>query len=217
MRSIAVLVVSVAVFLAAVPPVSAASAQRCGALTGRDLLPRNGAVKLVRAGDRYRLCARPRGVVRTVATVGDRGGRRTSLSLGITRGARVVVKIAGAGRDGSYDLTWTLVDARTGRKTPVWRFDSRVANALPEPSQMVLEPGGRFGLLFRSFDGPGAWPGLPGDVETLVAGYDRDGVRHDLDTGTRAEIAPRALRLAGSILVWNHGEDRRSQDLATLS
>lgn len=205
--------------------------RRCSGLAGRDLLPRDPAIRLVRvrttrvdratgrrlARSRYRICATPDGKVRTAAEVGEAVGRRTTLSLGVTRGTRVVLKVAGAGSDGSYDLTWTLVDARTGRRTPVWGFDSTAAdNPLPEPSQMVVEPGGRFGLLFRTTDGPGAWSGFPAGTDTLVAGYGRDGVRHDLDAAAAPAIGARALRLAGSILVWMNGDERRSQDLATL-
>ncbi|MDO9408118.1 hypothetical protein [Patulibacter sp.] len=229
-------VVSVVGPLAAAVPASAAKApKRCSALHGRDLVPGNPRVRVVRVrvadrsrtdrgdgvfGHEYYGCTTPGSRVRSLGDAvrevlaGSAVGS-TRFSLGHSAGTWLVVRSGYGTLMGDGGATRRVVDVATGRGYTFWESDSEreVETALPPVAATALDASGRLVAIFAGESRSDA-SDLPTGATVGVASFAPDGRRTILDSGG-AEIVPRSLRLTGTVASWTHGAGTRTIDLAT--
>ena len=222
--------------VASAKPEPARAAQRCGQLKGKDLLPANPSIRLVRvpytghdvdadnhpiqvSRSRYRICAGPNGIVHTAADVGDEFGYSNSVGLRADSGRFLAFTVGGGSTMGSYDAVWIVIDAATGHKVTFTRYDDMLSNRLPPPVALKVDRAGRVVALYAAGDHGDSsdFRGIPAGAESVLIAYAADGTPHQLDTGgtdAATAIPPSSVTISGLTATWQHGPDQRTADLA---
>ncbi|CAB4908735.1 unannotated protein [freshwater metagenome] len=210
--------------------------KRCSALHGRDLVPGNPAVRVVRVrvadrstdagaergdgvyGHAYYGCTTRGSRVRRLGdavreVLAGRTVGSTRFSLGRSAGTRVVVRSGYGTLMGEGGAERRVVDVATGRGHAFWAYDSQDddASTLPPIAATALDAAGRLVVVVAG-EAPSGTSELPAGATAAVIAFTARGRRTIVDTGG-AEIVPRSLRLTGTVASWTHGPGTRTFDL----
>jgi hypothetical protein len=203
--------------------------KRCSALKGRDLLPGNPELRVVRVryvkpqtrtlpfrGHAYLACAARSARVRVLGFSGSDlvDGRRIDSStygLGRSAGTWLVERSSYAAEEGS-EAKRSVVDVATGRRYTFWIASEAESTALPPVRATALDASGRLAVVFAGGE-PGEASDLPAGATSGVATFTSTGRRTIVDSGG-ADIVPSSLRLRGTVASWTHGTETRTVDLA---
>ncbi len=150
--------------------------------------------------DWYVCDAAANGAVTQVAHDGIDGGVVvTSAMFGPSNGAFLVVKTYAEGED-RQKVDDFVFNAGTARRQ--YTVDN---TSTADPQGIVLDPAGRVAAVFDDGAGGG-----------VLTAFSSTGARTELDRGNAQELQAATLRLAGSVLSWQHAATARIFDLGAL-